>query len=179
MEKSKLELYLATVLPFGGRHPDALENLVSMVPKRLGRNAKLRRQLAEDGNKDGIPIDAEQIETLFALVARGLAWFHWQIYLDESQSSRAVVLSAFGVEKFKEIVFRRVGRSCTSKNLANSTFGYEGKQALDDPTTTIWRFSVYGGLFFLSSGEVVPPAASSEIFAMTGPVGLVEGLSQI
>jgi len=45
-EKSELEHYLTAVLPFGGRHPDALENLVSMVPKRLQRNAKLHRVLS-------------------------------------------------------------------------------------------------------------------------------------
>ena len=45
-EKSKLEHYLTTVLPFGGQHPTSLENLESMVPKRLRKNAKLHRELA-------------------------------------------------------------------------------------------------------------------------------------
>jgi hypothetical protein len=46
-EKSKLEHYLATVLPFGGRHDDAHRNLEELVPSRLGGNARLHRELAE------------------------------------------------------------------------------------------------------------------------------------
>jgi hypothetical protein len=37
-EKSKLEHYLTAVLPFGGRHPDALTNLSQMVEPRLAKN---------------------------------------------------------------------------------------------------------------------------------------------
>lgn len=39
--KSVLEHYLTALLPFGGRHRAAHENLVSMVPRRLMRNKKL------------------------------------------------------------------------------------------------------------------------------------------
>lgn len=44
-EKSKLEHYLTAVLPFGAKHKASLENLASMVPKRLGKNARLHREL--------------------------------------------------------------------------------------------------------------------------------------
>jgi hypothetical protein len=39
-EKSKLELYLATVLPFGGLNPDARTILEQDVPRRLLGNLK-------------------------------------------------------------------------------------------------------------------------------------------
>src|SRR4051812_19921101 len=44
-EKSRLEHYLTTVLPFGARHADAAENLSSMVPSRIRRNEKLASEL--------------------------------------------------------------------------------------------------------------------------------------
>ena len=44
-QKSKLEHYLTTILPFGGRHADARENLVNLVPGRLARNLRLGREL--------------------------------------------------------------------------------------------------------------------------------------
>lgn len=50
-EKSKLEHYLTTVLPFGGQHSASLENLTSMVPKRLRKNARLHSKLAAGRRK--------------------------------------------------------------------------------------------------------------------------------
>jgi hypothetical protein len=45
--KSRLEHHLTASLPFGGRHPDALTNLETMGPKRLAKNARLQRELAQ------------------------------------------------------------------------------------------------------------------------------------
>jgi len=44
-EKARLEHYLTTVLPFGGRHPQAVPNLESAVPPRLAKNRRLHRHL--------------------------------------------------------------------------------------------------------------------------------------
>jgi hypothetical protein len=44
-EKSKLEHYLTTVLPFGARHAQAMDNMQVNVPGRLAKNQKLHRQL--------------------------------------------------------------------------------------------------------------------------------------
>src|SRR5262245_57126728 len=45
--KSKLEHYLATVLPFGGRHADAADNAQQeVVQRRLDKNPVLHRNLA-------------------------------------------------------------------------------------------------------------------------------------
>src|SRR3954454_11522216 len=46
-EKSKLEHYLTAVLPFGGRHEQAVANLQRGVPGRLAKNQKLHRVLQE------------------------------------------------------------------------------------------------------------------------------------
>ncbi len=43
-EKSKLEHYLANILGFGGRHPDAKENLESLIPPRLEKIRNLQKK---------------------------------------------------------------------------------------------------------------------------------------
>ena len=45
-DKSEMEHYAVSVLPFGGRHATALVYL-EMVPKRLQRNPPLHRSLVE------------------------------------------------------------------------------------------------------------------------------------
>lgn len=45
-KKSALETYCTAVLPFGGRHAFASENLTANVPKRLARHPKLHRSLS-------------------------------------------------------------------------------------------------------------------------------------
>ena len=44
-KKSRLETYLSAVLPFAGRHAQAVENLAMGVPKRLDKNRKVSREL--------------------------------------------------------------------------------------------------------------------------------------
>ena len=51
--KADLERYLTTVLPFGGLHPDAHENLVEQVPRRLTNNLRLPRELAAGRRPSG------------------------------------------------------------------------------------------------------------------------------
>ena len=92
-EKGKLEHYLTALLPFAACHRNGAENLATMVPKRLSKNASLHRRLvAEQGVawvRAGelvvptmtLPIDNERFKTLFQLITRGLIWYHWQIYL--------------------------------------------------------------------------------------------------
>src|SRR5690242_13724910 len=45
-DKSKLEHYLTSILPFGGRHADATATFSDLVPGRLAKNAALQRQLS-------------------------------------------------------------------------------------------------------------------------------------
>src|SRR5258708_40196385 len=44
-DKGKFEHYLTATLPFAGRHAQAVENLQTGVPGRLGKNQKLNREL--------------------------------------------------------------------------------------------------------------------------------------
>ena len=119
-EKSKLEHYLTAVLPFGGRHVDASENLASMVPKRLGKNVRLHRRLEKgqkivfvpnhEGKLEGtiaIPFDGERLEGLFSMVARGLAWYHWRLYLEPAMRFRPTRLLRAGCGTTKKSCFAK------------------------------------------------------------------------
>jgi hypothetical protein len=105
--KSSLEHYLTAVLPFGGQHADGLVHLTEMVPGRLAHNQKLARQLSEGLSTNvvlgeatpaiTIPIDPDKVGALFALIAKGLVWHHWQVLLPlDSFGVRAEMLSAAG-----------------------------------------------------------------------------------
>ncbi|MBL4836842.1 MAG: HNH endonuclease [Kordiimonadaceae bacterium] len=50
-KKSKLEHYLATILPFGGKHTEASNYLKELVPARLTKNQKLHRNLKKEIKK--------------------------------------------------------------------------------------------------------------------------------
>jgi hypothetical protein len=93
-EKARLEHYLISVLPFGGRHAQALANLQGGVPRRLAKNRKLRSELANTMEpvwlREGaglfqptrmISFDGRRLEELLKYIARGLAWFHWRTYI--------------------------------------------------------------------------------------------------
>jgi hypothetical protein len=190
--KSHLEHYLAAVLPFGGTHPDATVNLQTMATKRLQKNVRLRAQLIS-GLRQGIvqhpgsvgsqemplviPIDSVQLCDLFALIARGLAWHHWQILLGTDDTAIAFAVSETGALKF-ERVFEMKAHDRVRINLAESTLSYEGVQAEDPPQLTCWRFSIYGGICLAGDSEV-PGARSTQILGMTGPTVLLRDLQAL
>lgn len=165
-EKSKLEHYLATVLPFGGNHPLSPAMLEQSVPPRLARNQKLHRKLQErqqtvqwqeDGRVQssfGVPYDHDQLIAYLGFVARGLARAHWSctIRADYAVSSGLVT-------RGQDAILRRffVGRSAgyARGSLGAGLILYEGQQALDNPSITMWRFLLYGGLIFSDDEQVL------------------------
>jgi len=178
--KSVLEHYLASVLPFGGRHPDASVNLATMVQPRLAKNLPLAKKLQGGReisykSRDGVqwtpdmkmPFDGKSAERLFTLITKGLANFHWQLCLPDTD---CIVCSSFLTPE-GEAMFRRlwsVRASATVQgDLGNGTFVYEGRQGVDDPRLTVWRMSLYG---IVVGGDVASPnAKSTTVFAMTAP----------
>jgi len=177
-EKSRLEHYLTTILPFAGRHADAFVNLETMVPKRLQKNAKLRSELvaglAEIHDAGGLeeyatslPLDYIQLERLFALIAKGLAWHHWKVILKPGYS----VMAAFFMDRGAKLIehtfaqFKESNR--ISVSLGEGTFFYEALQDSNDPHLSFWRFSIYGGASF-GGDPSLPGERASQIVAVTG-----------
>jgi hypothetical protein len=178
-EKSKLENDLTSILPFGGRHMDARSNF-ELVPKRLDKNAKLRRLLATGRRRVWskeksdlyvptvtLPIKQGCIEQLFGFIVKGLVWHHWRIYLPAECVVKVTALTQDGEESFEQRILNREGHPYVSIDLGNGTFLYEGIQDIDSPEVTAWRFSIYGGLK-LGGDPRAPFKESTRLGGFTG-----------
>jgi hypothetical protein len=179
--KSILEHYAATVLPFGARHPAALTNLQTMVPKRLARNAPLSARIREGMHQvlmrhpDGlvvptgvVPIDSDRIEELFDLIGRGLLWHHFGALLGVRDVVTVTLLNGGGERFFEEQFFAPCRGKVLTCNLGEDTVIYQGLQASDCPQGSVWRIRLYGGLQLASSAGGVDSVAST-IGVITGP----------
>jgi hypothetical protein len=155
-EKSQLEHYLMSVLPFGARHPDANTNLTGQVAARLAKNAPLvaalrqgRRTLLRSINggpwqtQTMLPLDSRRILALYAWIARGLAHHHWKVIL--SHPGNAVQAVYLAPERVAVVDAQLEGNpSLVQADLGNGTFIYAGAQAPDNDMVTLWRMSIYG-----------------------------------
>lgn len=183
-----LERFLTAVVPFGGVHADAHENLVELVPRRLTNNLRLAREL-DAGRRPiwvqdpaglyvgmTIPVDPEQIVALFAMVRRALAWFHWKTYLGLERDTDALMLTPFG-QQFFDRIFAMNARERVRCDLGSGAVSYQGVQADGKPAMTLWRFTFYGGMLF-SGDPAAPNETTREIGAVTGSRRIVGMLCQ-
>jgi hypothetical protein len=173
-EKSRLEHCLTALLPFGGRHADALTNLEMMVPKRLAKNARLQRELAHGrgttwNRSEGglllrqmtLPMGG-QLEKLFEYIAKGLLWYHWKVRLTADHTVVAGLVPDNFLDAFSKVPpDRRVNR-----NLGGDTVSYQGLQGDDYPEVSAWEFTVYGGLEITDETQP-PPRTYRKIGATT------------
>lgn len=187
-DKSKLEHYLTALLPFGGRHTEAQANLIQQVPSRLAKNLRLVRELkAARGHswhfEQGLyrqamtlPLDPEKTLLLFEFIGRGLAWFHWQVYLQPEQTSRALFLSKTGT-KYLNGIFAMNAAARVDEDLGKGAVTYIGAQAVDLRELTLWRIQLYGGIAF-TGDPAAPKEVTTEVAVVTGPKKLVDSLAQ-
>lgn len=186
-QKSVLETELLALLPFGGRNERSRLNLQTMVPPRLKKNHRLHRRLSEGqrtiwAEHEGLviptmilPIDGERLIELFKWITRGLLWFHWQVRLTDAHDVIVLPLTLAGEEIFdRQFALNAAQR--VLRDLKNGTFWYESAQAGDDPTVTIWRFSVLGGVRL--GDPDAPGEFASRIGVMTGPGTIRQGAAR-
>jgi hypothetical protein len=143
--KSSLEHYLQPVLAFGGRHADAAENLGIEARRKLEKNGKLFRQLASQYQETSVLLDWDKVVSLFNLVARGLMWHHWKVYLD-NQTHSLTVVTAVDFPVIDDLISQTKSERRVNVDLGNRTVVYQGAQTYDDPQSTLWKLSIYGGL---------------------------------
>ena len=177
-EKAALEHYLTAVLPFGGRHADAMENLETAVPPRLAKNQKLHRSLAKDQSrvwtreKSGllvpsltVPIDSNKLERLISFITRGLMWHHWNVVLGPD-----CFVDVHSLTGHCERVFHSFNKMQVKDRVANDigagAFVYKGIQGVDNPAVSIWELSIYGGMKMASADG---KDLMSKFGVMTGP----------
>ena len=170
-EKSGHETYLTAVLPFGGRHADALSTLQDMVPPRLAKHAKLQATLRRGRERlwrpsEGgvlmpalaIPFDHQRMVALFQEIVRGLAWHHWAVILADGYQVEAGALSREGEAIFSTLIEARCHRE-VHVDLGDGAFVYDGYQGVDYPELTVWRFTVFGGIEL--AGDPAAPGATT------------------
>lgn len=176
-EKSLLEHYLTAVLPFGARHGDA-HDVIEMTPARLAKNRALHERLALGlrhllRSRDGgpweldmtLPLDGQAVEKHFEYVVRGLAWYHWEVELGAPHFVRAAFLAQGGRQHFDKF-FAGATRARVESSLAGGGFRYEGIQAQDNASLTLWRMSLYG---LEVSGNEQPGERSSIVYGLSVP----------
>lgn len=176
LRKSELEHYLTTILPFGGRHRDAHENLSELVPPRLRRNARLHKDLQDavigvSNPESGlaIPINAEAMSELFEYIVRGLAWVHWKLYFEIGDCIEIGFVTTTRVTLLERSILAMQARDKVHVRLGGDAFAYKAIQLGEDPKLTVWIFTVYGGLIMaedLSHQNRAPTC----LWALTGPM---------
>ena len=179
-DKSKIEHYLASILPFGGMHGDAKEHLSNLVPPRLERNLKLKRELiagktyflqenenGEPARRLAVPFDGNCYCELFKYVAKALAWYHWGTFLSKDSFVHSRALTEAGSELFHKYFFSLHSKRRVDVSIGVNTIEYIGVQALDNDQITIWEFKLFNG--------VVTSGSLDQGFNKSSSVGVVSG----
>jgi hypothetical protein len=177
-DKSGLEHYLTAVLPFGGRHADAVANLQNDGQRRLKGNEKLHRELARGRSRLStkepsgllvnaltVPIDSEKVEKLIGLIARGLIWHHWKIVLGPESFVDVLSLTTRDEARFETFV-KMNARKREKGDIGAGALVYEGAQGTDNPQVSIWKISILGGVKITAVND---EDFTSSFGVMTGP----------
>ncbi|HEX3352789.1 MAG TPA: SEC-C metal-binding domain-containing protein [Terriglobales bacterium] len=173
-KKAEYEAYLMTVLPFGAKNVDAARILAELVPPRLEKNAKLRRTLTRGYDRSGgtsIPFHHKLLMGLFSMIAKALAFQHFNVRLGDGFSSTAAVFMDQASPAFQQMLSmgNRVGG-----DLGQGTFKYIGSQPGKYPEQTLWQLEIYGGIDF--AGSNMPGGRASLAMAATGEKEFIRNL---
>lgn len=159
-DKSWLEKELTAVLPFGGRHADALENLSTMVPKRLQANPALRSEIGRGLNKSlwlpspagllqrtsTILVDSTQIEAWITLVTMGLIFHHWRSIIAGQADVTSMLLNAEVERLYAPVFSLKAARRVPITSIGGGALIYEGVMDTTNSFASVWRFAIYGGI---------------------------------
>ena len=157
-EKSRLEHYLLSVLPFGATHQNAHKALSIDVKKRLGNNKKLHNELRKGfgykqvlakGNilerRLTIKLDSDILHEFIGFIGRGLIWHHWGKYLPLSCSYKTFTPSPIGME-FVSDLFNLTSTLRVDVRLGDDTVRYKGVMSEIDDGISIWAIQMLGGI---------------------------------
>ncbi len=181
-EKSRLEQYLMTVMPFGAMHADALSNLENDVPGRLAENQRLHRELREGMTQEAsgattLPFDSERLCGLMSFIVKALLWHHWRVTLPTEFNIQTILITR-EVEPLFAPFFQMNAAQTVTGNIGNGAFRYEGKQGTDYPELSVWALSLMGGL--TTTGDPASPSSQARIvFALTGQRDFISRLDAI
>ncbi len=176
--KSKLEHVLTAIMPFGARHADAGQALLSTEP-RLAKNKKLHANLTTGvaysirsinggpwQTEMTVPIDHADIEKLCWFIVKGLAHHHWQVTLGPEHFVRASFLKEMGRQRFDPF-FAGAASAKIKADLGSGVFEYEGMQSQDCPELTLWKMSIYAAE--VGGDKSAKGERSSVIYGISAP----------
>lgn len=183
-EKSIYEHYLTAVLPFGGHHAGALENLTENVPKRLNKNKKLLRNLNLGLSRNwykgpsgllhptlAVQVNTENLFKLVGMMTRGLIFHHWGVILE-----CGINVKVFHLTRHDESIFCKNfelnANQRTENNIGEGALKYQGAQGVDNDGVSVWFVSIYDGIKVFSEDEAEP---RSNFGVLTGPSRIVYG----
>lgn len=186
-EKSIIEQYLLSVLPFGATHANAKKALTVDTKKRLEKNQKLHRKLKEDFghtyilNQDKvierrlkINFDGDILHQFIGFVGRGLLWHHWEKLLPLSCSFRVFTPSATGIS-FISNLFNLSSNLRVEVQLGDYTVRYKGVMSETDEGVSIWAIQLLGGVT-VSDANRNNIFHNSFVVMITGPPEILERL---
>lgn len=177
-DKAKLEHYLLTLLPFGGNHPASTDLLTANVPRRLAKNVKLHRQLAESlrpvlvrergilQHSMALPFEGRKLSELFVLITRGMVAHAFGAQIPQDYFVNAGILTERGEEITRPLLAMNAKERAVA-TLADGLIEYKGAQAFDNPALTIWRYRLYGGVLFADPNS--KGHATKSIWAISAP----------
>lgn len=189
--KSRLEHYLASVLPFGGRHTQAIENLENSVAKRLAKNRKLHFELLSSSQQawmreggglykpsGSVSFDGAKLDGLLKYIARGLSWYHWQTYIGPQHHLKVMFLTDTLSVYLQDRVRSWNAAKRVSVDLGAGTVEYEGIQAADPQELAVWGISMYGGVMLSNarSRDGGDAETSCRWWVVTGPPEIAQML---
>lgn len=157
-EKSKLEHYLLSVLPFGATHSNAHKALSIDVVRRLSKNRKLHEKIKKESGYCFIPssnndletrltirLDFQMLHDFIGFIGRGLMWHHWEKSLPLNYSLKVFTPSPTGMS-FLDGLFQLSTSYRVDVNLGNGTVRYKGVMSETDEGLSVWAIQLLGGI---------------------------------
>ena len=175
------------MLPLGGRHSHALENLEKNVPRKLEKNIKLKNALSFGMSNINLvndktlgaslcfPLETEKIERLFNFITRALCYHHFQKLVPDDLQIRVLLLSEFGDNFFNEI-FSKIPSNAEHHALGDGTFEYRCISSVPPKDISVWQFKIYGGVY-LGGDPNAPNDISTTVGAFVGNPDFLEQLN--
>ena len=165
-DKSIIEHYTTTILPFGSNTYYAGNMLRDYVSKRIERNKKLKRELNKLSgtvwakSKNGLliphttlPVKAEPIIKLINYIVRGLAYYHWGTIITGQYSIDVWPAPLEQIMFFRRYVLSLSKENCITGNIGNGCIIYKCTRSTDDPRISVWEVIFYNGLIMTGEGE--------------------------
>lgn len=164
--KSRIEHYLASVLPFGSRQPFATEALLA-VERRLTENRRLGRELQsgtiaaidplEWQDTIALPFDSDQLLSYAALISRALLFKELGERLPKEQPQRTL----FPTPEADSLLTERLlvsmnGRRCTGQ-IGRGALRFDSLTSEGQPIVSVWRLVFFDGVTVRNESESTTP----------------------